>query len=351
MWFTLLCAGAAGLAGHGRLGSRVAPPRALPRAALNTELAVDTAAPSVALVSPRGVRNTTLQGSAFRVLREDFGAEGSAADTSCWLLTCAHVVAPGCTLRVQFPGGRVVPASLIGRAGQDVDLALIRIDAADLPPAEWPPALRLRPTLARVGEPCLGLGYPGGVYGPALSLGVVCAHAPAFAPNASSALGPLPALALDGREAAVAPTYVVTDAALAGGMSGGPLLGADGAVLGVNVVRAPVHPVSTPRATRPRSDSHSHSHSHCMRAHAGISSPAYSRAPAAIAAGPPRAARPRQLCALVAARPRGDSRVAPAGGARRGGDAPVAGAALQRSDEHEDARRRRAQHGGRPQRL
>jgi S1-C subfamily serine protease len=211
----------------------------------NVQSAVEAAAPAVALVMPRGIRNMTLQGSAFRVLLEDFADEARpvplppGAERSCWLLTAAHVAAPGTTLTIQFPSQPAVPAQLVGRASDElhVDLALIRVDASDLPPESWPAPLRLRPALARVGEACLGLGYPGAVYGPAVSLGIVCAHAPAFALNASAPPRPekLPAIALDAREE-VAPLYVVTDAALAGGMSGGPLLGADGGVLGVNVL-------------------------------------------------------------------------------------------------------------------
>ncbi|KAJ1619930.1 trypsin-like cysteine/serine peptidase domain-containing protein [Pavlovales sp. CCMP2436] len=199
---------------------------------------VEAAAPAVALVLPTMVRNQTMQGTAFRVLRSDFVEDGSVEDGSssdtipgwCWLVTAAHVTLPGCILKVQFPGSPVTPAELHGRAADDVDLALIRISAADLPQSLWPEPLRFRPSLARVGESVIGLGYPGGILGPAASLGIVCAHAAAL-----NATMPAAAIALDAREAA-APTYVATDAALAGGMSGGPLLGFDGNVLGVNVL-------------------------------------------------------------------------------------------------------------------
>lgn len=202
---------------------------------------IETVTPSVALVLPRGVRNTTLQGTAFRVVLDDFVDDDASAATEecCWLITAAHVAAPGCTLSIQFPSQAAVPAKLVGRANE-VDVALIRVESSDLAPENWPPPLRLSAALARVGESVIGLGYPGGVFGPAASLGIVCAHAPAFALNASAPVlvAPLPAVALDARDS-IKPTYVVTDAALAGGMSGGPLIAANGAVLGINVLVRP----------------------------------------------------------------------------------------------------------------
>ncbi|KAG8471218.1 hypothetical protein KFE25_009639 [Diacronema lutheri] len=245
-----------------RAWARFAEPRA--RAALSApqvspvQASIHAAAPSVALVLPRGVRNATLQGTAFRVLREDFvsGPPLPADEHCCWLITAAHVAAPGCTLSVQFPSQRAaVRAQLVGRATQ-VDVALIRVEASDLPAALWPPPLRLSAQLATVGESVIGLGYPGGVFGPAASLGIVCAHAPALELNASTPLltQPLPAVAYDARDA-VKPTFVVTDAALAGGMSGGPLINMCGEVCGINVLVRPElralgnYALAAPRAT------------------------------------------------------------------------------------------------------
>lgn len=98
-------------------------------------MAAPQATPSVAMVTPRGVRNITSRGTAFVI---DFpGAEG---DSSVYLLTAAHVAAPGTRLEVSFVGAAdkagvpqrgsgspaMIPAEVVSRAG-GADVALIKV--------------------------------------------------------------------------------------------------------------------------------------------------------------------------------------------------------------------------------
>src|SRR5690606_1059185 len=101
------------------------------------------------------------------------------------------------------------------------DLAVIRVPAGDVPPADLGDAAQLR-----VGQLVVAVGSPLGFAG-SVSAGVV------------SALGrSLPTV--DGRRARVVEGVIQTDAALHPGNSGGALATSDGRVVGINT--AVVHP-------------------------------------------------------------------------------------------------------------
>mmetsp|Transcript_27329 Transcript_27329/g.54683 ORF Transcript_27329/g.54683 Transcript_27329/m.54683 type:complete len:437 (+) Transcript_27329:40-1350(+) len=219
--------------------------------------------PSVALVEPVGVRNITSRGAGFAV---DFPpAAAGALPEHIYLLTAAHVATPGAELYVSFPpadGGPTparLPAEVVGREGSS-DLALVRVV---IPPGGAPPRpLVLGGAAAPVGTDAFAFGFPPGMLGnaAAMSAGIVCgmaewpvqtapgrrfrrrgrrrseavagadANADASAPDAGSAEEPPPEESVrDGPPA----TFVMTDAALSPGMSGGPLTDRAGTVLGL----------------------------------------------------------------------------------------------------------------------
>ncbi len=174
---------------------------------------VEALAPSVAAVRTaragrrgRGPAGTPVgQASAFVV------------DRAGYLLTNQHVVEGSTELFVRLADGRELEGEILG--GDAVtDLALVRVEARDLPAARLGDsgALRVGQFVLAIGH---ALGLPGG---PTVSLGVV------------SALGrPLPGSDF------IFEGLVQTDAAINPGNSGGPLADLDGSVVGINAAMVP----------------------------------------------------------------------------------------------------------------
>ena len=169
-------------------------------------------APSVANLRVRRARRgrEAVGGGSAVVLREDG-----------FLLTCAHVVgADDARGRAAFTDGAEPAFEVVGRDPL-TDLALIRVDAAGLVPAEMGEAARLR-----VGQLVVAIGNPHGLGG-TVTAGVV------------SALGrSLPARS--GRTQRSIPDVIQTDAALNPGNSGGALADSRGRVVGINTALAGV---------------------------------------------------------------------------------------------------------------
>ncbi len=135
-----------------------------------------------------------------------------------YILTSAHVVAGSDTGSARFTDGRELRVSV---AGSDPlsDLAVVRADGDELPPAELGDAEHLR-----VGQLVVAIGNPNGFDG-SVTAGVV------------SALGrALPAGS--GRRTRVIDNVIQTDAALNPGNSGGALADGRGRVIGVNTAVA-----------------------------------------------------------------------------------------------------------------
>jgi len=169
-------------------------------------------APSVANLRVRRARRgrESVGGGSAVVLREDG-----------FLLTCAHVVgADDARGRAAITDGAEPAFEVVGRDPL-TDLALIRVDAAGLAPADMGEASRLR-----VGQLVVAIGNPHGLGG-TVTAGVV------------SALGrSLPARS--GRTQRSIPDVIQTDAALNPGNSGGALADSRGRVVGINTALAGV---------------------------------------------------------------------------------------------------------------
>lgn len=142
-----------------------------------------------------------------------FGAgAGILLDAEGHLLTNAHVLGRESKARIHLFNGQSHAAKLVVR-DHELDLALLRVEGIQFSPAQ----LGDSTTLA-VGEIVFTLGHPWGM-AHSITAGVVSklAHA-----STRSRYGLIP--------------IIRTDALLAPGNSGGPLLNAKGEVIGVNTM-------------------------------------------------------------------------------------------------------------------
>jgi serine protease Do len=129
------------------------------------------------------------------------------------VVTNYHVVAHARgSLRVSLPDNREAAARLVAQ-DEEVDLALLQVEAPQLPAALVADARNLR-----VGELVLAVGHPWG------QKGVVTGGAVSGLSNAQTR----------GRRGQVA--IIRSDVRLAPGNSGGPLVNAAGAVVGINTM-------------------------------------------------------------------------------------------------------------------
>jgi serine protease Do len=129
------------------------------------------------------------------------------------VLTAAHRA--GDQVTVTFPDGREATGEPVA-ADRDLDLAVLAVDTAEIAPPEWASA----EASTGVGAPVVALGNPGG-RGLRATLGFVAAADRSFR-------GPR------GRRVSGALEHT---APLPRGSAGGPLLDAEGRMLGVNLLR------------------------------------------------------------------------------------------------------------------
>ena len=133
---------------------------------------------------------------------------GFVVDHEGYIVTNNHVVDHAESLKVKFADDREFDAKVIG-TDEQTDLALIKVDAGDLP------VLSLGDSDAvRVGDDVIAVGNPFGLGG-TVTRGIVSAKA---------------------RDINAGPyvDFIQTDAAINRGNSGGPLLDFNGQVIGVN---------------------------------------------------------------------------------------------------------------------
>ena len=185
------------------------------------------ASPSVVLVTPLDPRDGPRARA--RERRGRTASQGSGFAVRCGdetlVLTSAHCLQGGMGVHVSLSSDGFETkheATVVGRGADGLDLALLRIPtiaASSLTPLEF------ATTGCQLGEFAIAIGNAGNVR-PAVSLGIVSGVSDFLMEESRAAdrerRGPRPD-----------PLYVVTDAALAGGMSGGPLLSEDGLVMGV----------------------------------------------------------------------------------------------------------------------
>ena len=148
------------------------------------------------------------------------GARGAGAGT-IWhpqglIVTNAHVVGHG-DLRVTLPDGRSLPARLLASDAVH-DIAAITVDASGLPAVELGESRRLRP-----GNIVLAIGHPWGVFG---------------ATTAGTVVG----VGLDLPEVGSPPReWIAVSLNLRPGNSGGPLVDAEGRLVGINTMMTGPH--------------------------------------------------------------------------------------------------------------
>ena len=146
----------------------------------------------------------------YREQRAQSLGSGVIVSTDGYVLTNNHVVDRGVEVTVTMPDKRELRAKVIG-VDAATDIAVLKIDAANLPTMPWGDSSRLK-----VAEWVLAIGNP-------------------FQLNQSVTLGIVSATGrtLEGRFAAYE-DFIQTDAAINPGNSGGALVNARGELVGIN---------------------------------------------------------------------------------------------------------------------
>ena len=148
-----------------------------------------------------------------RELRQQSLGSGVIISKDGYVLTNAHVVHGATEVRVALADKREMKAKIVG-VDPKTDIALIRIDATNLPFAELGDSSKVR-----VGQFALAFGDPLGV-GPTVTSGII------------SATGRGNIGIVDYED------FIQTDAAINPGNSGGPLVNVDGELIGINTAIA-----------------------------------------------------------------------------------------------------------------
>ncbi|MFL5680084.1 MAG: S1C family serine protease, partial [Chloroflexota bacterium] len=146
---------------------------------------------------------------------------GIIYDSSGWILTNKHVVTNSSgtvvsKLSVELKDGRRFDGTVYG-VDTLTDLAIVKIDAADLPSATIGDSSELK-----VGQLTVAIGSPLGTYSNSVTSGIVSATGRSITVDNGQQLTNL----------------IQTDAAINPGNSGGPLLDAVGNVIGINTAMA-----------------------------------------------------------------------------------------------------------------
>jgi serine protease Do len=130
-----------------------------------------------------------------------------------YIVTNDHVVDGAMQIRVTLNDRRILPAKLVG-VDKLTDLAVIKVDANNLPSIAWGDSSKLHP-----GQSVLAFGSPFGYFQFSVTRGII------------SALNRPNPYTDDPRKPG---DYIQTDAAINPGNSGGPLVNAHGELIGIN---------------------------------------------------------------------------------------------------------------------
>ncbi|MCB0193025.1 MAG: trypsin-like peptidase domain-containing protein [Anaerolineae bacterium] len=136
---------------------------------------------------------------------------GVIIDSRGYIATNNHVVDVPGQLKVTLSDGRELAAALIA-ANPAEDLAIVKVDATDLPTIEWGNSHKIR-----LGQVVYAIGSPLGDFPNSVSFGIVS--------GLNRALE-IDKFVIDG--------LIQTDAAINRGSSGGPLINLEGKVIGIN---------------------------------------------------------------------------------------------------------------------
>jgi len=226
MTFAALQLGAAGTPGTPAAAAAAAtPPPSLAQGSLTvagtpaagseavaTRVAADAAASVVTIA--------TEQAGAYNPFTGAAGATGSGSgfvvSADGLILTNNHVINGATTIRVTFPDGRELSATVVATDAQH-DLAAVRVAATGLTPLTLGDSTRLT-----VGEVAIAIGSPLGTFSDTITQGIV------------SGLGRAIDVGQTGSRRTTHLTGLIqTDAAINPGNSGGPLLDAAGKVIGI----------------------------------------------------------------------------------------------------------------------
>src|SRR5438309_11342428 len=206
--------------------TRFAPGRVNPLRDLNSsvEALVRRVSPSVVqlLITTYGSREAADTDTSFEIVRQLTIGSGVVLDPDGYIVTNAHLVANAVRVQVVLSdpyddeppdksvdtGVKTLDARIVGEVN-DVDLAILKIDATKLPALSIGDYDRVRK-----GDIVFALGSPGGLRG-SVSMGVVSTVARQLDPDS-----PL--------------VYIQTDAPINPGNSGGPLVNVDGEIVGIN---------------------------------------------------------------------------------------------------------------------
>ena len=169
--------------------------------------AVNNVAPSVVTINVTVATGGTGSGSGF------------IFDPDGWILTNRHVAGDASSMVVTLADSRQFDARLVG-VDTLTDLAIIKIDATDLPTAPIGSSASLE-----IGQRAIAIGNPLGDYADTVTTGVV------------SGLG-RQIVAGDGLSSEALNHLIQTDAAINPGNSGGPLVNSIGQVIGINTAIA-----------------------------------------------------------------------------------------------------------------
>jgi S1-C subfamily serine protease len=167
--------------------------------------------PAVVRISTTGSSDTN-----FGVIPESGVGSGVIYDSDGWILTNRHVVQGSDSLEVELLDGRTIDGRVYG-IDTLTDLAIVKVDATDLPTA----ALGVSDEL-KVGQLVVAIGSPLGTYSNSVTSGIVSGKGRSITTDDGSSLNNL----------------IQTDAAINPGNSGGPLLDANGNVVGINTAIA-----------------------------------------------------------------------------------------------------------------